>query len=64
MDAVVRALQSFNGSIILIMGGRDKGGDYSPLESLVAELNPYGQTKTSIVLSSSFVKRGIKVSDV
>ena len=32
------------------------------LESLVEKLNPYGQTKTSIVLSSSFVKRGIEIS--
>jgi UDP-N-acetylmuramoylalanine--D-glutamate ligase len=37
VDAVARALESFNDSIILIMGGRDKGGDYSPLKELVAE---------------------------
>jgi Lrp/AsnC family leucine-responsive transcriptional regulator len=34
------------------------------LESLVAELSPFGETKTSIVLSSTFVKRAIKVGDV
>jgi Lrp/AsnC family leucine-responsive transcriptional regulator len=32
------------------------------LESLVEKLSPYGSTKTSIVLSSSFVKRGIDIS--
>lgn len=31
------------------------------LESLVEKLSPYGRTKTSIVLSSFFVKRGIAV---
>jgi Lrp/AsnC family leucine-responsive transcriptional regulator len=33
------------------------------LESLVEKLSPFGQTKTSIVLSSSFVKRDIQISD-
>jgi Lrp/AsnC family leucine-responsive transcriptional regulator len=34
------------------------------LESLVGKLSPFGQTKTSIVLSSSFVKRRITIGDV
>ena len=34
------------------------------LELLVEKLSPFGQTKTSIVLSSSFVKRGIPIGDV
>lgn len=32
VDSVVRALECFNGPVILIMGGRDKGGDYGVLE--------------------------------
>jgi UDP-N-acetylmuramoylalanine--D-glutamate ligase len=32
VGAVVRALESFNAPVILIMGGRDKGGDYSILK--------------------------------
>lgn len=31
------ALESFNGSTILIIGGRDKGNDYTPLRHLVQE---------------------------
>jgi len=31
------ALESLNGNTILIMGGRDKGNDYSPLEPIIPE---------------------------
>lgn len=31
VDAVVRALEDFSNGIVLILGGRDKGGDYAPL---------------------------------
>ncbi len=31
VDAVVRSLEHFNRPVVLIAGGRDKGGDYSPL---------------------------------
>jgi UDP-N-acetylmuramoylalanine--D-glutamate ligase len=34
VDAVVRALASFSTPVILIMGGREKGGAYSALKSL------------------------------
>jgi UDP-N-acetylmuramoylalanine--D-glutamate ligase len=37
VDAVKRSLESFEGNVILIMGGRDKGGSYTILESLVRE---------------------------
>ncbi len=30
VDAVVRAIESFERPVILILGGRDKGGDYAP----------------------------------
>jgi len=32
---VVKSLESFAGSVTLIAGGRDKGGDYAPLAELV-----------------------------
>ncbi len=35
VGAVVRALESFDSPVILIMGGRDKGGRYTVLEGLV-----------------------------
>ncbi|HRZ87195.1 MAG TPA: UDP-N-acetylmuramoyl-L-alanine--D-glutamate ligase, partial [bacterium] len=36
VDSVTVALKSFAGGIILIAGGRDKGGDFRPLRDLVA----------------------------
>ena len=37
VGAVVKSLQTFPGRIILIAGGRDKGGDYSPLKEPIRE---------------------------
>jgi len=31
VDATLKAIDSFNQPIILILGGRDKGGDFAPL---------------------------------
>ncbi|MCI4445377.1 MAG: UDP-N-acetylmuramoyl-L-alanine--D-glutamate ligase [Candidatus Aminicenantes bacterium] len=31
VDATIKAIQSFDQPIVLILGGRDKGGDFSPL---------------------------------
>ena len=37
VDAVKRSLESFESPVILIMGGRDKGGSYARLSGLVKE---------------------------
>jgi UDP-N-acetylmuramoylalanine--D-glutamate ligase len=37
VDATIKALQSFAGSIHLILGGKDKDSDYSQLNALLAE---------------------------
>ncbi len=37
VGSVVKSLESFAGNVTLIAGGRDKGGDYSPLAPLVKE---------------------------
>jgi UDP-N-acetylmuramoylalanine--D-glutamate ligase len=37
VDAVKRSLESFDSPVILIMGGRDKGGSYGVLNELVIE---------------------------
>ena len=37
VGSVVRSLESYAGSVILILGGKDKGGDYAPLVPLVRE---------------------------
>jgi UDP-N-acetylmuramoylalanine--D-glutamate ligase len=35
VDAAYRALESFQEPVVLIMGGRDKGGDYRILEKVI-----------------------------
>jgi UDP-N-acetylmuramoylalanine--D-glutamate ligase len=37
VGAVMRSIESFDSPVILIMGGRDKGGSYAVLEGLVKE---------------------------
>ncbi len=37
VGSVVKSLESFAGNVTLIAGGKDKGGDYSPLAALVKE---------------------------
>jgi UDP-N-acetylmuramoylalanine--D-glutamate ligase len=37
VDATVKSLEAFPGNILLIAGGRDKGGDFTPLRPLVAQ---------------------------
>lgn len=35
VDSAAKAIESFDGNLLLIMGGLDKGGDFSPLAPLV-----------------------------
>jgi UDP-N-acetylmuramoylalanine--D-glutamate ligase len=37
VDATIKAIESFPGSIHLILGGKDKGSDYSVLNGLISE---------------------------
>ncbi|RLB03109.1 MAG: UDP-N-acetylmuramoyl-L-alanine--D-glutamate ligase, partial [Deltaproteobacteria bacterium] len=37
VGAVVKALESFSGPVVLLAGGRDKGGSYDPLVPLIKE---------------------------
>ncbi len=36
VDAAIKALESFDSPVVVILGGKDKGSDYSPLGPLVA----------------------------
>jgi UDP-N-acetylmuramoylalanine--D-glutamate ligase len=36
VGAVVKSLEGYTGGVILIAGGKDKGGDFAPLRPLVA----------------------------
>jgi UDP-N-acetylmuramoylalanine--D-glutamate ligase len=52
VDAVARALESFSQPVVLLMGGRDKDGDFETLTSLlgerVKELILFGEAKDRI----------------
>ncbi|MFN0107693.1 MAG: UDP-N-acetylmuramoyl-L-alanine--D-glutamate ligase [Blastocatellia bacterium] len=37
VDAAIKCLEAFAGGVIVILGGKDKGGDYSPLAPLIRE---------------------------
>jgi UDP-N-acetylmuramoylalanine--D-glutamate ligase len=53
VDAVKRSLESFDSRVILIMGGRDKGGSYTLLKGLIKErvkrLIAIGEAREKIV---------------
>ena len=56
-DATIKALEAFPSSIILILGGRDKGSDFTVLEALIQE-----RVKTLILLGEAAekIKRQLK----
>lgn len=37
VDSTIKALEAFSGNVILILGGKDKGGDFSVLAPLIRE---------------------------
>jgi len=37
VDAAIKSLEAFSGGIIVILGGKDKGSDFSPLRQLIEE---------------------------
>ena len=68
VDAVVRALGSFQEPVILIMGGRGKGGGYGPLKNPVRygvkKLIAMGETREAIRTElGPFCARRVKVVD-
>jgi UDP-N-acetylmuramoylalanine--D-glutamate ligase len=60
VDAVRGALESFHGPVILLMGGRDKGGSYLTLEHLirerVKEIVVFGEAREVILSSLGHLK--------
>jgi UDP-N-acetylmuramoylalanine--D-glutamate ligase len=60
VDSVYKALQSFRGPIILIAGGRDKGGDFGLLTNLIKErvkkIILIGEAKEKIYRSINGIK--------
>ncbi len=53
VDSVLKALESFDRPIVLILGGRDKAGDFTRLAPLVKEkvtrIVAFGECKTKVV---------------
>lgn len=41
VDAAVKAIQAFPGNLIVILGGKDKGGDFHPLRDLLRQRARY-----------------------
>ena len=59
VDATIKSLESFPGHILLIAGGRDKGGDFSQLRTLAAQ-----RVKHLIVIGEAAGKIRDALSDV
>jgi len=63
VDAVIRALETFDQPIVLIMGGRDKGGDFrkllEPVRQHIKKLIVMGEAKDNI---KSVLKEGCRES--
>ncbi|OGQ06829.1 MAG: UDP-N-acetylmuramoylalanine--D-glutamate ligase [Deltaproteobacteria bacterium RIFCSPLOWO2_12_FULL_40_28] len=66
VGSVVMSLASFEKNIILILGGKDKGGDYAPLASMIKAkvklLLVLGEAKNKIVSALGSSTKTIKVS--
>ena len=58
VGAVVRSLESFDKPVLLIAGGKDKGGDYAPLRDLVKK-----NVKTLILLGEASVRINKSLGD-
>jgi UDP-N-acetylmuramoylalanine--D-glutamate ligase len=59
VDATIKSLEAFPGSILLIAGGRDKGGDFAPLRPLAAQ-----RLKRLIVIGEAAGKIRTSLSDL
>lgn len=68
VGAVVKSLASFNGPVILLAGGVDKGGDYSPLndevKSKVRRLVLFGAAKNIIAGALGDLTQTVVVDDL
>lgn len=58
VDATARALETFDNPVVLIMGGRDKGGSYAPLKSRFA-----GRVRHLVVVGEAAEKIAAELKD-
>jgi UDP-N-acetylmuramoylalanine--D-glutamate ligase len=59
VDSTVKALESFDGNIILILGGKDKGSDYTRLATLIAQ-----RVKLLVLIGSAADKIALQLAGV
>lgn len=59
VDATIKSLEAFPGNILLIAGGRDKGGEFAPLRPLAAQ-----RLKRLIVIGEAAGKIRTSLSDI
>jgi UDP-N-acetylmuramoylalanine--D-glutamate ligase len=68
VGAVVKSLASFGGSVILLAGGVDKGGDYAPLaegiQSKVRRLILFGAARDKIAHAVGALTETVLVDDI
>lgn len=68
IDSLIVALESFDGNLILILGGREKGNDYSSIDKLVSErvkeIIAIGETKDKILKHFEKVKKVTAVNSM
>ncbi len=58
VDSTIKALEAFSGNIVLILGGKDKGGDFRTLDALVRE-----RVKAVILLGAASDKIAEQLGD-
>ena len=68
LDAVVKAIVSFDQPIVLLLGGRDKGARFADLENIlggrVREIVPFGEAAELIACQLSHFCAGIKAANL
>ncbi len=68
IDAVIKAVTSFEQPLILLLGGYDKGADFRTLESFLQEnlreLIPFGQAADEVCKQLPAYTKGFKATDL
>ncbi len=58
VDAALKAIGAFPGSLVVILGGKDKGGDFAPLASALE-----GRTRLALLVGAAAAKIGTQLGD-
>lgn len=58
VDAALKAIAAFPGGLVVILGGKDKGGDYTPLAEALA-----GRTRLALLVGAAATKIGAQLGN-